>query len=452
MTDEDRTSKLVSRIQDRSPAGIAVEIANLIRNGNLPIGTQLPSVRDLATALGVSPSTVSSAWRQLRAHRMVSGSRRNGVWVQGDQTSLRPVRYEGRGNFGPYAVTDLRLATPDRELLPPLQQALVHATNAKNLHSYAREVITPSLRDAVEAVWPYEAPAFIATNGGYDGLYLALISSVLPGAYVAVETPATVRILDIVDKVGARSIPVECDDEGPLPESLAAALKLKPSAFVFQPGSHATTGRALSKKRIAALTALLKKSDTLIIEDDGFGLISPEPATSFGKSFPERTVHIKSFSKSHGPDLRLAVMSGTAHVIDQVRGYRNFREGWTTRLLQEAVAWLLQDTESVACVERARAIYAQRNAALSRALTERQIPHSAGGLVAWVPVPSEQNALVTLASRGIAVNPGSPSALTKTAHLRIATGQLSNDFDRVADAVLAGLHDPGWQEPADADY
>ncbi|EKS72483.1 GntR family transcriptional regulator [Burkholderia sp. SJ98] len=452
MHDEDRIVALVSRIQDRSPAGIAVEIANLIRSGELPVGTQLPAVRDLAAALGVSPSTVSSAWRQLRSHRMVSGSRRNGVWVQGDQTSLRPVRYEGRGNFGPFAVTDLRLATPDPALLPDLSQALVHATKVKNLNSYVREIITPSLREAVMRVWPYEAPAFIATNGGYDALYLALVSSVLPGAYVAVETPATVRILDIVDKVGARSLPIECDDEGPLPESLAAALKRKPSAFLFQPGSHATTGRVLSKKRIAALTGLLKKSDMLIIEDDGLGLISPEPAASFGKSFSERTVHIKSFSKSHGPDLRLAVMSGSANFIDQVRGYRNFREGWTSRILQEAVAWLLQDKASIACVECARARYAQRNAAFSRALTARNIPHSAGGLVVWVAVPSEQHALVTLASRGIAVNPGSSSGLTKTSHLRIATGQLVDDFERVADAVLAGLHNPGLQGPADAYY
>src|SRR5947209_14070751 len=84
MRDEQRISELALRIQDRSPAGIAVEIANLIRSGELPIGTQLPAVRDLAAALGVSPSTVSSAWRELRSHRMVSGSRRNGVWVQGD--------------------------------------------------------------------------------------------------------------------------------------------------------------------------------------------------------------------------------------------------------------------------------------------------------------------------------------------------------------------------------
>ncbi|WP_454872564.1 aminotransferase-like domain-containing protein [Paraburkholderia xenovorans] len=452
MRDEDRIAALVSRIQDRSPAGIAVEIANLIRNGELPIGTQLPAVRDLAAALGVSPSTVSSAWRQLRSHRMVSGSRRNGVWVQGDQTSLRPVRYEGRGNFGPFAVTDLRLATPDPELLPDLTQALVHATKAKNLNSYVREVITPSLREAVTPVWPYEAAAFIATNGGYDALYLALVSSVLPGSYIAVETPATIRILDIVDKVGARSLPIECDDEGPLPESLAAALKRKPSAVLFQPGVHATTGRLLSRRRATALASLLRKSDALIVEDDGLGFISPEPAPSLGKSFPDRTIHIKSFSKSHGPDLRLAVMSGSANFIDQVRGYRNFREGWTTRIVQEAAAWLLQDEGSVACIERARKIYAERNAAFSRALTERKIPHSAGGLVAWVAVPSEQHALVTLASRGIAVNPGSPSALTKTTHVRIATGQLVNDFEKVADVVLAGLHDPGWQGPADADY
>ncbi|KQR77259.1 GntR family transcriptional regulator [Burkholderia sp. Leaf177] len=452
MRDDERIADLAARIQDRSPRGIAVEISNLIRSGDLPIGTKLPAVRDLAAALEVSPSTVSSAWRQLRSYRMVSGTRRNGVWVQGDQTSLRPIRYEGRGNFGPYVVKDLRLAAPDPDLLPDLSQALVQATDAPNLHSYTREIITPALVEAVTNVWPYDAPAFIATNGGYDALYLALISAVLPGAYVAVEDPATVRILDIVDKIGGRSISVECDNEGPLPESLTAALERKPAAFLFQPGTHATTGRQLTAKRLATLAALLKKSGTLIIEDDGLSFVAPKLAASLGKWYPDRTVHIKSFSKSHGPDLRLAVMSGSEKIIDQVRGYRNFREGWTSRILQNAAAWLLQNPESVACVQRAREIYFERSAAFSRALSERDVTHTAGGLVAWVAVPSEQSALVTLASRGIAVNAGSPNALTKTACLRIATGQLADGVENIADAVFAALNNSDWQGPANVDY
>lgn len=433
--------------------GIAIGVAALIRSGALPVGTQLPAVRDLAVALEVSPATVSGAWKQLRSYRMVTGgSRRTGLWVQGDQTALRPVRYEGRGNFGQFAQIDLRLATPDVELLPDLARALVHATGCAELNSYRREVITPALEEAVHAVWPYEARAFIAANGGYDALYLAFVSGVLPGSYVAVEDPATVRTLDILDKVGVRTLPVECDDQGPIPESLVAALERKPAAFLFQPGTHATTGRRLGKERLAALSAVLQHSDALIVEDDGLWAIAPEPAFSLGDTFPERTVHVKSFSKSHGPDLRLGVISGPKKLIDQIRAYRNFRDGWTSRILQNAAAFLLRDEEAIASVQHARQTYIARATALSEALDKRKIPHTAGGLVCWIPVPSEQHALVTLASRGIAVNPGSSCGIRESAHIRVATSRLTDGYEQVADAVLACLHDPSWRGTAEHDY
>jgi DNA-binding transcriptional MocR family regulator len=452
MRENETVKLLATRIQDRSMRGIAIEIAGLIRSGVLPVGSQLPAVRDLAEALEVSPATVSGAWKQLRSYRMVTGSRRNGVWVQGDQTALRPLRYEGNGNFGDFVQIDLRLAAPDPTLLPDLSNALVHAARSTDLNSYRRELITPSLNEAARAAWPYEAPALIATNGGHDALYLALVSCVLPGAHVAVEDPATVRILDILDKVGARALPVQSDEEGPLPESLADTLHRKPSAFLFQPGIHATTGRQLSRKRLATLVALLKDSDTLIIEDDGLGAIASEPAVSLGKWFPERTIHIHSFSKSHGPDLRLAVMSGSGKIIDQVRGYRNFREGWTSRILQDTAAWLLKDKQSIASVQLARETYAERSAALSLALSERHIPHAAGSLATWIAVPSEQHSLITLASRGIAVSPGGPCQLREDAHIRIATGQLKDRYEWVADAVLACLQDRSPDRAAYADY
>ena len=52
---------LVARsVQDRSPKGIAAAVHRLIRAGKLQTGDRLPTVRDLAKELGVSPATVSA--------------------------------------------------------------------------------------------------------------------------------------------------------------------------------------------------------------------------------------------------------------------------------------------------------------------------------------------------------------------------------------------------------
>ncbi|HAN35327.1 MAG TPA: GntR family transcriptional regulator, partial [Acidimicrobiaceae bacterium] len=58
------------------------------------------------------------------------------------------------------------------------------------------------------------------------------------------------------------------------------------------------------------LAALLANSDALVVEDDHSGDIASGALVSLGKWLPQRTVHIRSYSKSHGPDLRLAAVGG----------------------------------------------------------------------------------------------------------------------------------------------
>lgn len=433
---------LAERLSERTARGIAVETSALIRSGVLPIGSQLPTVRDLAFRLGVSPATVSEAWSELRRQKMISGRGRKGTWVFGDTVAPRPARMGSVGYFGE-GVLDLSLAVPDRALLPPLAAALAHGATAENVNSYERTPILAELKAAAERRWPYRPETFLATNGGYNAVYAALHALVMPGASVAIEDPTAMRLLDIIEDLGAEIIPVACDDDGPLPVSLATALARKPTAFIYQPRTHSVTGRAITADRLAELGRVLEGSDTLIIEDDGVGDVSPLPPVSLGARFPERVVHILSFSKALGPDLRLAVLSSSAGIVRQIQSYRSFSSGWTSRLLQAATAWLLNDKASMGMVATAREVYATRRAALAAALAVRGIALPAGdGLCVWVPVISEQYALVTLAAHGIAVLPGGKCSVRATSHIRVATGILSDRYEAVADAIARAAAAP----------
>src|SRR5690554_3254300 len=62
---QDRVVNLLAELTDRSPAGIAATVGRLVRSGELPVGARLPTVREVATALQISPATVSGAWRAL---------------------------------------------------------------------------------------------------------------------------------------------------------------------------------------------------------------------------------------------------------------------------------------------------------------------------------------------------------------------------------------------------
>ncbi|AFT90463.1 aminotransferase-like domain-containing protein [Paraburkholderia phenoliruptrix] len=430
----------VEQVSARTMRGIALEVAELIRSGAIPVGTQLPPVRDLAEAFGVSPATISGAWKQLRTVRMVSGGGRTGTWVRGDQTSLRPARYEDFANYGENIQADLRFASPDPELLPDLRRALAKAHLAHNLHSYVREPISLELKAAIAGDWPYKECAFTAINGGYDGLHAALQMIVVPGATVAIEDPTTLRAFDILEKLGARVIGVDCDSHGPLPESLAAALQQRPVGFVYQPGSHSLTGNRVSATRLNQLRKLLTGKSTMIIELDGLAGLASAPPLTLGSAFPERTVHIRTFSKSLGTDFRLAVLSSSEKFADQIQAYRNFREGWTSRILQCTAAALLTDPGSQGEVAAARETYAKRRAILTDALAERGITVAGQDtLCIWLPVSDQQYALVTLAARGIAVQPGSRFQVTPRPHIRVATSFRMDQAGAIADGLAQAV-------------
>ncbi|MBA1346966.1 PLP-dependent aminotransferase family protein [Rhizobium sp. WYCCWR 11146] len=435
MGDAVEASWFAEKIADRSIRGIALETSALIRAGVLPVGTRLPAIRDIAYELHVSPATISEAWSELRRQKIISGRGRNGTWVSGDRFVAKPERLASSGNYAA-GVLDLTLAGPDAALLPRLAEAMAYGASVDDLNSYERSRIVAELKDAVSERWPYEAEAFLATNGGYNAVYTILHALVSSGSSVAIEHPTAMRLLDILEDLGVKIIPVACDGEGPLPDSLREALRQRPAAFLFQPRLHSVTGVTVSSSRLGQLGDVLEDSDTLVIEDDGVGDVSAAPPQSLGGRFAERTIHILSLSKSLGPDLRLAVLSSSAPIVDQIQSYRSFSAGWTSRILQGAAAWLLRDPETWQLIGEAREIYQQRRDALADALSERGIPIPPGqGLCLWVPVVSEPFAMVTLAARNIAVNPGNKFSVLPSNHIRVATSTLSDRCEEAADAI-----------------
>ncbi|EWT04784.1 GntR family transcriptional regulator [Intrasporangium chromatireducens Q5-1] len=428
---------LAERIHEPSASGISATVARLVRSGELAPQTRLPTVRALATRLGVSPATVSTAWTSLRKQRVVDGGGRRGIWVREGLSVPRPARYENISHLWPGRTLNLSRAVPDPALLPDIRTALSHVSEDRNLHSYEVVAISDPLREAAAATWPFPPENWLAVNGGYEGIQLLLATSVVHGDHVAVEDPATPRLLDIIDQLGARVLPVATDASGPVPASLAAAMRRQPAAFVYEPRSSSRLAATITAERRDALAAILSTSRPLIVEDDGLGHLSDAPYHGMASLLPHSTVLVRTYSKSHSPDLRLAVMGGGAAPLERARVYRQFGAGWTSRIVQNALAWMLLDPGCQEQVRTARRIYAQRRHDLVRLLEQRGVPvANESGLAVWVPVLNEREALLVLASHGIAVA-GAAESWTRQgpAAVRVATGQPIPNIEAVADAI-----------------
>ncbi|WP_435242019.1 aminotransferase class I/II-fold pyridoxal phosphate-dependent enzyme [Streptomyces cucumeris] len=448
-TDPGRAARLADRIPDTSARGIAAAMTDLIRAGELAPGSALPTVRGLAAELGVSPGTVADAWAMLRKYRMITTLGRRGSVVTGPPSVPRPTRYERIGNFGDRLALDLVLAAPDRSLLPPLDDALLAGARTPRLNDYSRTAITDRLLEAVQDTWPYQPDAWMAVGGGYEGVQLLCQALIVPGDRVVVEDPTAARLLDILEALDAQTVPVTCDDQGPLPDSLAQALKARPALFLHQPRAQVPCGWSLGRERAAALAGVLEDApNVIVLEDDGLGPLTTGPAVSIGTHLPDRTALVRSYSKAYGPDLRIAVVGGPREVIERARVLRTFGTGWTSRILQDALAYLLTDQETGRLVEEAGRCYDARRDALAERLAQRGVPTgNRAGLMLWVPVAEETSALVTLAAHGITASPGSRFCVSSTRpHLKVATSRLTQEADLLDEtasliAIAAGASD-----------
>src|SRR4051794_36320829 len=117
-------SLITGAVDDRSARGIAAAVSRLVSTGALPAGSRLPTVRDVARELGISPTTVSEAWRSLAKAGAIQTRGRSGSFVAAPAGSRQSFRYAQMGHPEAPAVLDLSTGVPDHDLLPDLSDAL----------------------------------------------------------------------------------------------------------------------------------------------------------------------------------------------------------------------------------------------------------------------------------------------------------------------------------------
>ncbi|MET0496064.1 MAG: PLP-dependent aminotransferase family protein [Actinoplanes sp.] len=427
---------IAEAVDDRSARGIAAAVSRLVTAGDLPVGARLPTVRDVARALGVSPTTVSEAWRSLTRAGAIQTRGRSGSFVTDPVLPPKRLRYAQLGGLISGS-RDFSTGVPDYDLLPSLTESLRRIGDARLTTSYLEGPVLPRLETVLRQRWPYEVEQLTVVDGALDALDRVTQTVVRFGDHVLVENPAFPPVLDLLDAVGATVVGVPIDEHGLRPDALAAALKAyDPVAVYLQPRAHNPTGVSLTARRVAELADVLAaRPGVTIVEDDHAGDIASAPPVSLGTRLPGRTVHVSGFSKSHGPDLRLAALGGPAAIITAVTDRRLLGPGWSSRLLQAVLLDLLTSPDAVAQVEAARDVYAQRRAALLAALAERGLTATAAdGINLWLTVEDQQMAMLALAAHGIAVAPGAPFEVTALGadHVRVTVGLVRDDVDTLA--------------------
>jgi DNA-binding transcriptional MocR family regulator len=439
-------SAIEERLEHPTSRALATAVSRTVAEGILLPGTKLPPIRTVATELALSPTTVSAAWALLARSGLVSTDGRRGTTVL-DTTVSSGSRYR-RALHRPTALElDLSTGVPDGALLPRLTGILTSVENAGTPSSYLDPPVLPELAALLRDDWPYVPEELTVVDGAMDALDLVTRSLLRFGDRVVVEHPCFPPLLDLLEALSVEVVGIPVDDEGLDPALLADALESPVAAVMIQPRAQNPAGVTMSPERARRLAALLAPTGALVIEDDSVHGLSPTPALSLGAWLPSHTVHIRSFSKSHGPDLRLAALSGSAELLSVLDTRRHLGQGWSSRLLQRILVGLLTDPAAVAQVQNAAAEYIRRRRLLVDALAEREVPvGGAEGMNIWVPVQDEAAAIVRLASQGIGVSAGAPYAVLPEprGYIRVTSGLVTAGHEELADQIAAAARTIGW--------
>jgi DNA-binding transcriptional MocR family regulator len=410
------------QLKVRTASELADAVERLIAGDRLAVGRRLPPVRELAAALGLSPTTVAAAYRALGQRGLVRGAGRRGTLV-----AARPPLPLAPDLPPPAGAIDLTRGNPDRALLPALRSHL--RALADDTKGYGEPATLPALAAAARVVLRADgipADRVLAVSGALDGVERVLLARLRPADRVAVEDPGFPRVFDLVAALGLVAVPVAIDERGPIPDSFAAALANGVTACVVTPRAQNPTGAALDPARTRALRSILRAHpDVLVVEDDHAGPVAGVPAQTLVSARRERWAVVRSVAKSLGPDLRVALLAGDSTTVDRVEGRQRLGPGWVSHLLQRLVVDLWADPVVTARLAHATEVYRARRDALVAALSARGIAATApSGLNVWVPVPDEATIVRALLDAGYAVAGGARFRIASGPAVRITTAAL----------------------------
>lgn len=386
---------------------LAGAIRMLVLDGRLTLETRLPGERELASALGVSRTTVTTAYDSLRQAGYAASRQGSGTW-----TTLPAIRASARSGapagwppFGPDAAghpghLDLAHAAPEapapamhegyRAALDQLPHHL--PTSGYNLFGL------PELRAVIaerftERGLPTEPEQILVTSGTQQAFMLVLSTVVDPGDRILVDHPTYPNAIDAIRRVSGRAVPVPLGPHGWDVDAVSAALRqTAPRLAYLIPDFHNPTGLLADDVTRAALASALVSSRTLAVVDETLVDVLVERPADGG--FPEplaahlpggSAVTIGSTSKSIWGGLRVGWVRADESMIRRLAATRAAVDISSPVMEQLTAAEMLRRHAALDPLRRAELL--RRRDALVSAL-HRHLPHwrfrvPAGGLVLW---------------------------------------------------------------------
>jgi DNA-binding transcriptional MocR family regulator len=368
------------------------DLKRAVDEGEIRPGERLPSIRDLAAQYGCNKLTVQRAFDRLAETGLAENLVGSGSFVaypkaiperSGDFSAARLSE-----DFFPYDEASRLLA----EVLAAEKGRVFSAAPAKG---------EPGLLAALALRFALPAESLLVTGGGLQALDLCrrlFAGRDGPGAGgreeagIIVEEPCFPSALSLFHPATVLPFGPEGPDPGDFGRALAAMKGKGPRLFYAVPDIHNPTGLRYSEERKRAIADLARKEEAFIVEDDYLSELEPSGIPRFVDLLPERTIWIKSLSKTTAPGIRIGAISAPPSLLPRLESLKAEVEpgpaAWLQLFAERVVSSGLLDAE----LERTTRVMRSRRAELLGLLSRwpgLSVEPGSAGYNLWVESSAE---------------------------------------------------------------
>ncbi|MBR0779333.1 PLP-dependent aminotransferase family protein [Bradyrhizobium diazoefficiens] len=324
---------------------VMVAMRTRIASRAIGVGDRLPSIRSLAVAMAVSPSTVVEAYDRLAAEGLIRARRGSGFyvspaitpplaladveprrdrevdpfWVSRQSLDADPaVPKPGCGWLPPDWMPDAALRRAVRALGRADESVLTNYGSTSGSLALRRLLLTRLAEDAIEA----SVDQVMLTGSGTQATDLVCRFLLRPGDTVLVDDPCYFNFRALLRAHQVKLVGVPYTPSGPdLAHFEQILASERPRLYITNSALHNPTGATLSLQTAHRLLTAAAAHDLTIIEDDIFGDFEPERSPRLAAlDGLARVIRIGSFSKTLSASVRCGYIAARAdwveHLVD----------------------------------------------------------------------------------------------------------------------------------------
>lgn len=359
-------------------ARIANALERDVRGGLLVAGSQLPTHRDLARSLGITPVTVTRAYAEAARRGLVESSTGRGTFVRGVRRDALPR-------------TEIDLSTNIVNIpLPTPSPAILQRAGSMLASQYAIGPGSERHR-AAGAAWigrNTDPADVVVTAGTQHALFLAFAATTKPGDTVFVEALTYHGAKAVAALLHLKLEPLPLDRYGLAADAFERACKARTAKVLYTiPSLHNPTGIVMPEKRRREIAAIAERYGITILEDDVCGFLLEKTLPPLAAFAPGRTLFLTGLGKAIAPALRVGYVSGPATMLARVRAALAANVLFSSPVVAEiATSWIEEGT-AAKIVQLKRAEAALRNRIARGILGGTAGSADARSLHLWIELP-----------------------------------------------------------------